>query len=158
MPSTIKLHRCRLSQRIRVGEIFRRSLSVASARPSPFGNQFAASPVRQQQRRQAPAGVGACKNEELPMKAFSIVLAGGLLLGAPAFADSVTVQTHDSAGVAVSPPVATMPAPAETREKDTIKQSDEGMKREEKRTQETVTPAGKSRTTTKTKTETDNDD
>ena len=89
------------------------------------------------------------------MKVFVMVLAGGLLLGAPAFANSVTVQTRD--GVAVSPPVAAMPAPAEqrTREKDTIKQSDDGMKREEKRTQETVTPAGKSRTTTKTKTETD---
>jgi hypothetical protein len=88
------------------------------------------------------------------MKVFVMVLAGGLLLGAPAFADSVTVQTRD--GVAVSPPVAAMPAPAEqrTREKDTIKQSDDGMKREEKRTQD-VTPAGKSRTTTKTKTETD---
>ena len=47
------------------------------------------------------------------MKVFSIVLAGALLLGAPAFADSVTVQTHESAGVAVSPPVAVMPAPTE---------------------------------------------
>ena len=94
------------------------------------------------------------------MKVFSIVLAGALLLGAPAFADSVTVQTRDSAGAAVSPPVAVMPAPTEQRtiERDKIKQSDDGMKREEKRTQETVTPAGKSRTTTKTRTETDNDD
>ncbi len=91
------------------------------------------------------------------MKVFNIVLAGGLLLAAPAFADSVTVQTRDSAGVVVSPPVATMPAPAEQRtmEKDTIKQSDDGMKREEKRTQETVTPNGSSRTTVKTKTDTD---
>ena len=94
------------------------------------------------------------------MKVFSIVLAGALLLGAPAFADSVTVQTRDSAGVAVSPPVAVMPAPAEQRtiERDKIKHSDDGVTREEKRTQETVTPAGKSRTTIKTKTETDNDD
>lgn len=92
------------------------------------------------------------------MKFFSIALAGGLLLGAPAFADSVTVQTHDSAGAAVSPPVAAMPAPAEQRtiERDKVKQSDDGMKREEQRTQETVTPAGKSRTTTKI--ETDNGD
>ncbi len=96
------------------------------------------------------------------MKVFSSVLAGALLLGAPAFADSVTVQTHESAGVAVSPPVAVMPAPTEQRtiERDKIKHSDDGMTREEKRTQETVTPAGKSRTTTKTKTKTeiDNDD
>ena len=94
------------------------------------------------------------------MKVFSIVLAGTLLLGAPAFADSVTVQTHESAGVAVSPPVAVMPAPTEQRtiERDKIKQSDDGMTREQKRTQETVTPAGRSRTTTKTKTEIDNDD
>jgi hypothetical protein len=51
-----------------------------------------------------------------------------------------------------------MPAPTDQRtmEKDKVKQSDDGMKREEKRTQETVTPAGRSRTTTKT--ETDNDD
>ena len=41
-------------------------------------------------------------------------------------------------------------------EKDTIKQSGDGMQREEKRTQETVTPNGSSRTTVKTKT--DNDD
>jgi hypothetical protein len=92
------------------------------------------------------------------MKAFNVALAGALLLAAPAFADSVTVQTRDSAGVAVSPPVAAVPAPTDQRtmEKDKIKQSDDGMKREEKRTQETVTPAGRSRTTTKT--ETDNDD
>jgi hypothetical protein len=91
------------------------------------------------------------------MKFFNVVLAGGLLLGAPAFADSVTVQTRDSAGVVVSPPVAVAPAPAQQRtmEKDTIKQSDDGMQREEKRTQETVTPNGSSRTTVKTKTETD---
>ena len=98
------------------------------------------------------------------MKIFNIVLAGGLLLGAPAFADSVTIMTppQNSPGVVVAPPVATMPAPAEQRtiEQDKVKQSDDGMKREEKRTQETVTPAGKSRTTTttKTKTETDDDD
>ncbi|HEY1503669.1 MAG TPA: hypothetical protein VGF92_05180 [Stellaceae bacterium] len=93
------------------------------------------------------------------MKFFSIALVGGLLLGAPAFADSVTIQTRDSAGVAVSPPVAAMPAPTEQRtiERDKVKQSDDGMKREEKRTQETVTPAGKSRSTTKTETDTDND-
>jgi hypothetical protein len=92
------------------------------------------------------------------MKVFNIVLAGGLLLGAPAFADSVTVQTHEGAGVVVSPPVAVMPAPAEqrTRTKDTVKQSDDGMQREEKRTQETVTPNGTSRTTTKVHTDTDN--
>jgi hypothetical protein len=92
------------------------------------------------------------------MKVFNTALAGALLLAAPAFADSVTVQTRDSAGVVVSPPVATMPAPVEQRtmQKNTIKQSDDGMKREEKRTQETVTPAGRSRTTTKT--EIDNDD
>ncbi len=91
------------------------------------------------------------------MKVFNTALVGALLLAAPAFADSVTVQTHDSAGVVVSPPVAVMPAPVEQRtmEKDTIKQSDDGMKREEKRTQETVTPNGSSRTTVKTKTETD---
>ena len=94
------------------------------------------------------------------MKAFVIVLTGGLLLAAPAFADSVTVQTHDKAGVAVSPPVAAVPAPSEQRtiERDKVKQTDDGITREEKRIQETVTPAGKSRTTTKTKTETDNDD
>ena len=92
------------------------------------------------------------------MKVFNTVLASALLLAAPAFADSVTVQTRDSAGVVVSPPVAVAPAPAEQRtmEKDTIKQSDDGMKREEKRTQETVTPNGSSRTTVKTKT--DNND
>jgi hypothetical protein len=91
------------------------------------------------------------------MKVFNIVLATGLLLAAPAFADSVTVQTRDSAGVVVSPPVAVAPAPAQQRtmEKDTIKQSDDGLQREEKRTQETVTPNGSSRTTVKTKTETD---
>jgi len=94
------------------------------------------------------------------MKVFNTVLAGALLLAAPAFADSVTIQTHENAGVAVSPPVAVMPAPTEQRtiEQDKIKQSDDGMKREEKRTQETITPAGKSRTTTNTKTEIDNDD
>ena len=92
------------------------------------------------------------------MKVFNTALVGALLLAAPAFADSVTVQTRDSAGVVVSPPVAVMPASAEQRtmEKDTIKQSDDGMKREEKRTRETVTPNGSSRTTVKTKT--DNDD
>ena len=94
------------------------------------------------------------------MKVFNIVLAGGLVLGAPAFADSVTIQTHDNAGPAVSPPVAVMPAPTEQRtiEKDKVRESDDGMKREEKRTQETLTPEGKSRTTTtttKSKTETD---
>ena len=91
------------------------------------------------------------------MKVFNTALVGALLLAAPAFANLVTVQTHDSAGVVVSPPVAVMPAPVEQRtmEKDTIKQSDDGMKREEKRTQETVTPNGSSRTTVKTKTETD---
>jgi hypothetical protein len=78
----------------------------------------------------------------------------------PAFADSVTVQTHDNAGIAVSPPVATMPAPVEKRtmEQDKIKNSDDGVTHEQKRTEETVTPAGKSRVTTKTKTETDKDD
>ena len=92
------------------------------------------------------------------MKVFNAALVGALLLAAPAFADSVTVQTRDSAGVVVSPPVAVAPAPTEQRtmEKDTIKQSDDGMQREEKRTQETVTPNGSSRTTVKTKT--DNDD
>jgi hypothetical protein len=95
------------------------------------------------------------------MKVFSIILASGMLLAAPAFADSVTVQTNDNPGVpgvAVSPPVAVMPAPSDqqTIEKDKVKQSDDGMKREEKRTQETVTPEGKSRTTTKT--EQDNGD
>ena len=91
------------------------------------------------------------------MKVFNTALVGALLLAAPAFANSVTVQTRDSAGVVVSPPVAVMPAPVEQRtmEKDTIKQSDDGMKREEKRTQETVTPNGSSRTTVKTKTDTD---
>jgi hypothetical protein len=85
-------------------------------------------------------------------------LAGAMLLAAPAFADSVTVQSHESAGVVVSPPVAVVPAPVEQRtmEKDTIKQSDDGMQREEKRTQETVSPNGSSRTTVKTKTDTDN--
>jgi len=94
------------------------------------------------------------------MRVFNTVLAGAVLLAAPAFADSVTVQTHDSPGVVVSPPVATMPAPTEQRtiEKGKIEQSDDGMTREEKRTQETITPAGKSRTTTKTKTETETDD
>jgi hypothetical protein len=91
------------------------------------------------------------------MRVFNTALVGALFLAAPAFADSVTVQTPDSAGVVVSPPVATMPPPVEQRtmEKDTIKQSDEGMKREEKRTRETVTPNGSSRTTVKTKTDTD---
>jgi hypothetical protein len=41
-------------------------------------------------------------------------------------------------------------------EKDTIKHSDDGMQCEEKRTQETVTPNGTSKSTVKTKT--DNDD
>jgi hypothetical protein len=92
------------------------------------------------------------------MKAFNVALAGAMLLAAPAFADSVTVQSHESAGVVVSPPVAVVPAPVEQRtmEKDTIKQSDDGMQREEKRTQETVSPNGSSRTTVKTKTDTDN--
>jgi hypothetical protein len=99
-------------------------------------------------------------NGGLAMKVLSGVLVSGLLFALPAFADSVTIQTNDSAGVATSPPVAAMPAPAEQRtiEQDKIKQSDDGVKREEKRTQETVTPTGKSRVTTKTKTETDNDD
>lgn len=94
------------------------------------------------------------------MKVFNTALVGVLFLAAPAFADSVTVQTRDSAGVVVSPPVATAPAPTEQRtiEKGKVERSDDGMKREEKRTQETVTPMGKSRTTTKTKTETENDD
>lgn len=92
------------------------------------------------------------------MKVFSTVLAGAMFLVAPAFADSVTIQTHDSAGVAVSPPVAAAPTEQRTIEKGKIERSDDGMKREEKRTQETVTPAGKSRTTTKTKTETEHDD
>jgi hypothetical protein len=94
------------------------------------------------------------------MKVFNTALAGALLLAAPAFADSVTVQTRDSAGVAVSPPVAAVPAPTEQRtiEKGKVEHSDDGIKREEKRTQETVTPTGKSRTTTKTKTETETDD
>jgi hypothetical protein len=91
------------------------------------------------------------------MKVFNAVLAGVLFLAAPAFADSVTVQTRDSAGVVVSPPVAVAPAPVQQRtiEKDTIKQSDDGMQREEKRTQENVTPNGSSRTTVKTKTDLD---
>jgi hypothetical protein len=91
------------------------------------------------------------------VKVFNTALAGALLLAAPAFADSVTVQTHENAGVVVSPPVAVVPAPVEQRtmQKDTIKRSDDGMQREEKRTQETVTPNGSSRTTVKTKTETD---
>jgi hypothetical protein len=94
------------------------------------------------------------------MKVFNTALAGALLLAAPAFADSVTIQTRDSAGVAVAPPVAAAPAPTEQRtiEKGKIERSEDGMKREEKRTEETVTPMGKTRTTTKTKTETDNDD
>lgn len=53
-----------------------------------------------------------------------------------------------------------MPAPTDQRtiEKDRVKESDDGTKREEKRTQETVTPEGTSHTTTttKSKTETDN--
>ena len=94
------------------------------------------------------------------MKIFNIILAGGLLLGAPAFADSVTIQTHDNAGTLVSPPVAAMPAPTDQRtiEKDRVKESDDGMKREEKRTQETVTPEGTSHTTTTTKSKTETDD
>jgi hypothetical protein len=94
------------------------------------------------------------------MKVFSTVLVSGLFLAAPAFADSVTIQTHDSAGVAVSPPVAAIPAPIEQRtiEQDKIKQSDDGIKREEKRTQETITPGGTSRTTTTTKSKTETDD
>jgi hypothetical protein len=92
------------------------------------------------------------------MKVFNTVLAGALLLAAPAFADSVTVQTqsHENSGVVVSPPVAAVPvAPSKTIEHDKIKQSDDGMQREEKRTQETVTPNGSSRTTVKTKTDLD---
>ena len=92
------------------------------------------------------------------MKIFSTVLVASLVLDVPAFADSVTIQTHENDGVAVSPPIAAAPAPTEQRtiEKDKMKQSDDGMKRSETRTQETVTPAGKSRT--KTKIEQDNDD
>ena len=85
------------------------------------------------------------------MKIFGIAMASGLLLATPVFADSVTIQTNDNAGVAVSPPVAIVPAPTEQRtiEQDKVKESDNGMKREEKRTTETITPEGKSRTTTK---------
>lgn len=86
------------------------------------------------------------------MKAFATILASGLFLAAPAFADSVTVQTDDNAGVAVSPPVAAAPAPTveqKTYQSDKIKESDDGMQRQEKRTTETVTPNGSSKTTTK---------
>ena len=92
------------------------------------------------------------------MKAFATVLASGLFLAAPAFADSVTIQTNDNAGIAVSPPVAVVPAPApsvETRtyQSDKVQESDGGVQREQKRTTETVTPNGSSKTTTKIQTD-----
>ena len=89
----------------------------------------------------------------------SAMLAGGVMLAAPAFADSVTIQSDDHAGVAVSPPVAAVPDQAgqTTIEKDKIKKSDDGTKSEEKRTRETITPEGSSRTTTTTKSVQDND-
>ncbi|HEY3919213.1 MAG TPA: hypothetical protein VGL83_15585 [Stellaceae bacterium] len=95
------------------------------------------------------------------MKTFTPILVSALFLAGPAFADSVTVQTNDGAGVAVSPPVAVMPEPAPPQgsyESRSVKQSDDGAKTESKRTEETVTPAGKSRTTTKSETKTENDD
>ena len=85
------------------------------------------------------------------MKVFNAVLAAAVLFGAPAFADSVIVQTPGTASV-VSPPVAVAPVPTQERviEKDTIQQSNDGIQREEKRTQEVVTPTGSSRTTVTT--------
>ena len=93
------------------------------------------------------------------MKMFAITLASGLILAGSAFADSVTIQTNDRAGVAVATPVAEVPAPAgqQTFTKDKIKESDDGMKREEKRTTETVGPNGSSKTTTKVEQKSDDD-
>ena len=90
------------------------------------------------------------------MKAFATILASGLFLAAPAFADSVTIQTNDNAGVAISPPVAVVPAPSvETRsyQSDKVQESDGGVQREQKRTTETVTPNGSSKKTTKIETD-----
>lgn len=95
------------------------------------------------------------------MKTFTTVMVSALFLAAPAFADSVTVQTNDTAGVAVSPPVAVMPAPAageRIHESTSVKQSDDGKDVKSKRTEETMTPAGTERTTTKTETKSGDDD
>ena len=95
------------------------------------------------------------------MKTVTTVMVSALFLAAPAFADSVTVQTNDNAGVAVSPPVAVMPAPAtgeRIHESQSVKQSDDGKEVKSQSTEETMTPSGTQRTTTKTETTTGDDD
>lgn len=86
------------------------------------------------------------------MKSFAIIVASGFLFAAPAFADSVTVQTNGSVAVPampLSPPVAAAPSEQRSYDSHTVTESDGGVQQTDKHSEQTITPSGTSTTTTK---------
>lgn len=89
------------------------------------------------------------------MKQVAILVASSLLFAAPAFADTVTVQTNGNAATAIpamptSPPVAAAPSEQRSYDSHSVTETgDGGVQQTDKHSEQTITPEGSSTTTTK---------